>query len=88
MMTCKEIVELLLDYLEGDLPKEYRDLICQHIRLCGPCLHYLETYQLTVQVSRRLPPVPMPQELLERIRAAVNEAEAKGKGKRGDEMPR
>jgi anti-sigma factor RsiW len=81
MMTCKEIAELLLDYLDGELPKEYRDMICQHIRLCGPCLHYVESYQVTVQVSRRLPPIAMPQHLLDRLQAALKEIEGQqGKG--------
>ncbi|MCI0378178.1 MAG: zf-HC2 domain-containing protein [Gemmataceae bacterium] len=73
MMTCKEIAELLLDYLDGNLPKEYCDIICQHINLCGPCLHYVESYQLTMKICRELPRAPMPHALVERLQVAWKE---------------
>ncbi len=75
MMTCRDIAELLLDYLDGDLPKEYCDLICQHIRLCGPCHHYLESYQVTVRLTRKLPMAALPQNLVDRLHAALKECE-------------
>ncbi len=56
MMTCRELAELLLDYIDGDLPQEYRDIIGQHLRLCPPCLYYLESYQVTIRISKQLPP--------------------------------
>jgi hypothetical protein len=71
MMTCKELAELLMAYCDGELPKEYCDLICQHIRLCRPCGHYMETYRLTIQICRDLPQKPPPQHLLDKLREAV-----------------
>ena len=49
MMTCKELAEILMAYCDGELPAECCELICQHIRLCSPCHHYLESYQITMQ---------------------------------------
>jgi anti-sigma factor RsiW len=71
-MTCRQLVEILLDYVAGDLPPEQSDLIRQHLCRCPPCVTYLETYQLTIKLSRQLPPAPVPHELLERVRAAVS----------------
>jgi hypothetical protein len=76
MMTCREIVELMLEYLEGELPREYCDLICQHIRLCGPCNHFLESYQVTIRMGRQLPMAAVPQQLIDRLQAALKEMES------------
>ena len=76
MMTCRELVELLLDFLDGDLPEERRRILEAHLALCQPCLNYLETYKVTIQLTRRLPDIPPPPELLERLKAALREERA------------
>lgn len=73
MITCKEIAELLMAYCDGDLPKEYCDLICQHIRLCGPCNNYVESYQITVRLTRTLPMTAVPEHLMDRLRQALKD---------------
>jgi hypothetical protein len=80
MMTCKELAELLMAYCDGDLPKEYCDLICQHVRLCSPCLNYMESYRITVKLTRSLPTAAMPQHFVDKLRAALEE---KGEGRCG-----
>ena len=76
MMTCRELVELLLDFLDGELPEERRRVLEAHLSLCQPCLNYLETYKVTIQLTRRLPDTPPPPELLERLKAALREERA------------
>jgi anti-sigma factor RsiW len=71
MMTCRELVELLIDFLDGDLPEERRRILETHLALCGPCMTYLETYKVTIRLTRRLPDVPPPPELLEKLKAAL-----------------
>ena len=78
MMTCKDIVEMMMDYLEGELPKEYCDLICAHVRLCQPCLHCLESYQVTIKICRKLPPMALPQRLIDRVRQKMEEERKEG----------
>jgi anti-sigma factor RsiW len=73
MVTCRELVELLIDYLEGDLPEERRRHLELHLQMCPPCLVYLETYQATIRLTKRLPCAPPPPELLERLKAALRE---------------
>jgi hypothetical protein len=76
-MTCKEICELLMDYCDGELPQEHCDCICEHVRVCITCQHYLETYKITVRLCRDLPMAELPEHLMERLRAAVKDM---GKG--------
>jgi hypothetical protein len=73
MMTCKELAELLMDYCDGALPKEYCDLICQHMRGCATCQAYCETYQITVKICRDLPCPPLPDHVAEKLRAALKD---------------
>jgi hypothetical protein len=72
-MTCKELAELLMSYCDGELTQECCDLICQHIRLCGPCLHFMESYQITVRMCRELPKAEVPPHLVERFLASMKQ---------------
>jgi anti-sigma factor RsiW len=72
-MTCRQLAETLLEYLCGDLPPEQCDHIRRHLCECPPCAVYLETYELTIKLSRQLPAAPVPPQLLERVRAALAE---------------
>jgi len=51
---CKACFELLLDYLEGDLDAERRAKIDEHIKTCGPCINYFQTYEKTTQLLQIL----------------------------------
>ena len=66
-MECRQIAELLGDYFEGSLPRETRELIDFHIDGCPPCVAFLNTYKGTMDATRRLPDVPIPPELKNRL---------------------
>jgi anti-sigma factor RsiW len=79
MITCRELAEILLDYCAGELPPEQSDVIRQHLCQCPPCVAYVETYQLTIKLTRQLPPAPVPPQLLERLRAALGQGGSAGR---------
>jgi anti-sigma factor RsiW len=64
---CRQIAELLGDYLDGSLPRETRELIDFHIDGCAPCVAFLNTYRGTVDAARKLPEIPIPPELKNRL---------------------
>ena len=70
-MTCREMIELLLDYCSGELDSELCQQLRQHLDICRPCVTYLETYQITIRVSKQLPPAPMPEHLMQRLQEAL-----------------
>lgn len=73
-MTCRELVELLIDFVSDELPAEHRARVDHHLRLCPPCLAYLESYRATIKLTRQLPRVaPPPPELRQRLHAALAE---------------
>lgn len=70
-MTCTELTELLLDYLEESLEDARRALCDTHMRGCPACGCLFETYRLTVRVARALPKAtPLPAAFEARLRAA------------------
>ncbi|MBV9124768.1 MAG: zf-HC2 domain-containing protein [Planctomycetes bacterium] len=79
MMTCRELKNLLLDFVSGELPPEHKALVEQHLHKCPPCEVYLETYQLTIQMTRQLPCGPLPQPLVQRLQDALAEIQKEGK---------
>ena len=73
MINCRQLVELLIDYVSGELPPEHHALVQKHLDKCPPCVTYVHTYQLTIRLTRQLPPAPMPDGLCQRLRASLEE---------------
>ncbi len=51
-MTCRDLAEFLIDYLDGDLPAEQRLVFETHLRRCPPCEAYLRTYEATIRITK------------------------------------
>jgi predicted anti-sigma-YlaC factor YlaD len=72
MLTCKELTELVTEYLEGRLSFMDRVRFQMHIGMCRHCRAYLRQMKLTIATMARLPDDPIPPEtrdaLLERFR--------------------
>lgn len=75
-IECRQIAELLGDYLEGTLPRPTRELIEFHIEGCGPCVAFVNTYRGTVDAARKLREIPIPPELKNRLLAVLRAREA------------
>jgi anti-sigma factor RsiW len=73
MMTCRELAELLIDFVAGELPPEHHERVRQHLDRCPPCVTFVETYQITIRLTRQLPRHPLPPELERRLREALAE---------------
>jgi len=74
MITCRELAELLLDFVAGQLPPERREHVEQHLGLCSSCVAYLEGYRLTVRMTRQLPRPPLPPDLARQLLALLEES--------------
>jgi anti-sigma factor RsiW len=64
-LTCKEIVELVTDYLEGHMTVAQRTLFEQHIVMCSPCATYLEQMRTMVSLAATLDTALDPERLPE-----------------------
>ena len=70
--TCREIAELITDYLEGSLTLTQRLRFQMHMGLCFACRNYLRQMKYTVATLQKLPSEPVPaqvkEELMKRFR--------------------
>jgi anti-sigma factor RsiW len=66
-LECRQIADLLADYLDGSLEQRLRDLVDWHIESCPPCVAFVNTYRGTIEVTRKIPDVPIPPELKHRL---------------------
>jgi anti-sigma factor RsiW len=64
---CQECIDLLVDYLEGELPPERARALEIHLDLCPSCVAFVRTYKGTVDVARNLPVDEIPPELTQRL---------------------
>jgi hypothetical protein len=68
VLTCKDVIDLLLDYLEATLDPGVVAEVEQHLHQCGPCTAYLNTYQRTREIAGEVLRAPMPEEMKDRLR--------------------
>ena len=55
-VACRQVVELVTDYLEGDLPEPLRAAVERHLSECPHCIDYVEQMRAT---AASLPQVPI-----------------------------
>ncbi len=69
-MTCRELVELVTEYLEARLPPRDRARFEAHIADCEYCAAYLEQMRQTIRVLGRLPEASLSAEARHALHAA------------------
>jgi anti-sigma factor RsiW len=55
-LPCREVVELVTDYLEGALDERDRKRFERHLDGCDGCTAYLEQMRLTLRLAGRIDP--------------------------------
>jgi anti-sigma factor RsiW len=56
MLTCREMVELVTDYLEGRLGGADRERFEGHVAECDACTLYIEQMRMTITALGHIPP--------------------------------
>lgn len=73
-LVCASGVDLLMDYLEGELTAEQRVAIEAHVDGCPRCVAFIASYRETPAILRRATAAELPADLsnslLARVRAA------------------
>ncbi|QOV89543.1 anti-sigma factor family protein [Humisphaera borealis] len=52
-MTCRELIDFLEEYVDGNLPSTQREVFEEHIDECLDCKNYLDSYRKTIHLSRK-----------------------------------
>jgi len=56
LITCRQLVELVTDYVEGTLTPEARVRVEAHLATCDGCGAYVEQMRMTLRVVGHLAP--------------------------------
>ncbi len=54
MLDCKQVIELVTDYLEGSMEADERLQFERHVAICPPCRAFLGQMRETIRISGEL----------------------------------
>ena len=83
MLTCKEFLQELNDYLDSTVDLEIRRRIEAHITECPNCFVILDTCQKTIKVYKGVEPQVLPEDVHTRLLKAVERRIAEKKTSAG-----
>ena len=71
MLTCKDFLRELSDYLDESLGVEDRTQLEQHIAACPNCWVIADTTKKTIRVYKGMDPYPIPPDVEARLMQAL-----------------
>lgn len=77
-MNCAELSRLLADHFEGALPEPIARELRSHAAECACCRSLVDTYGLTIRLSREVAQVEVPPAVARRVRDAVRSVAGQG----------
>src|SRR5262249_49907045 len=51
-ITCRHLIDFLMDYVNGELPPAERHEFERHLKVCPPCVAYLDTYRESIRLGK------------------------------------
>jgi len=79
-ITCQEVVELVTDYLEGELDEATRTELEAHLALCPGCHAYLEQMRQTIDDLGHVPVDSLSERAQDDLMAAFRTFHGRGGG--------
>lgn len=76
-MNCREYVDLMTDYLEGELSQQKKDLWEKHFGDCPDCKRFFESFQSSLDIVEFLQTNTCPVSIKNRLEAIVVETAQK-----------
>ncbi len=77
MLTCRELTELVDEFIDGRLSLWDRALFRMHVGMCAPCRTYLDQLRATRQALGSLPEPEMPDEVRDELLARFRDWKAR-----------
>lgn len=71
MLTCKEFLNELSDFLDESLDAEIRAKLERHITECPNCWVIADTTRKTIQIYKGMEPYPIPDDVQSRLMRAL-----------------
>lgn len=82
-MTCRELIDFLIDYVDGLLAAEERRPFEEHLAICPECRAYLDSYKTTLSLEKLCQehddiPHEIPEDLVQAVLTARRQATTDG----------
>jgi anti-sigma factor RsiW len=71
LVTCKDFLRELGDYLDESVDPQVRAELSKHINECPNCWVVLDTTKKTIQVYKGMDPEPLPEPVHDRLIGAL-----------------
>jgi anti-sigma factor (TIGR02949 family) len=71
LLTCKQFLQELNDYLDPSIDPETKRHLESHVAACPNCFVVVDTTKKTLQVYKGMEPQAVPEDLKNRLWAAV-----------------
>lgn len=71
MVTCKQFLQELNDYLDPNVDAEMKAHLNSHVSQCPNCFVLVDTTKKTLQVYKGLEPRPIPEDVQSRLWKAL-----------------
>ena len=79
LLTCKDFLHELSDYLDESIDRELRTKLETHIAECPNCWVIADTTKKTIQIYKGMDPQPIPSDVEQRLMAALEKKIAAGR---------
>ena len=79
MLTCKDFLSELGDYLDESVDRELKVKLEQHVTECPNCFVVFDTTKKTIRVYKGIEPQVIPADIHERLMEALRKKMAAGK---------
>ena len=73
MLTCRDFLKELSDYLDEEVDPELRTKLEQHISECPNCWVVTDTTKKTIAIYHGSEPLPIPEPVHQRLIAAIEQ---------------
>ena len=74
MFNCKNSIDLLLEYMDGDVSGEAKQHLEEHLKGCSPCEEFLKQYKQTGPLCRKALHAQMPREVADKLSSFLRES--------------
>jgi anti-sigma factor (TIGR02949 family) len=72
LLTCKDFLNELGEFMDGTLDQEIRENLQKHVSECPNCWVVLDTSQRTIKIYKGLEPQTIPPDIHSRLMTALN----------------
>ena len=79
-MTCQQLIDFIMSYVENQLPQEERSEFDRHLAVCPSCVNYMKTYERTVLLAKACAEDPVPADVPESLVQAILASQRKAHG--------